>query len=161
VKWLDYVNLSIDHVNPELFRISSKGWHKEREIFWVVLAFNPVIMTHPGVYFVTTNNMWSGARRATGENGFAALYEPIVVQWVDRRGQPARVAKRLPDHPHSRPTCAQAEVLYPGPLSLDHLTAIYVETETDEDYVHSFTEILGGPDVQALVRPELFPAEMK
>lgn len=75
--WIDYVNLSITRINTELFQISSGRWHQD--VWWAILAFNPVILTHKGVYFVTANNIWPRARRAGGAEGLEALFAPKVI----------------------------------------------------------------------------------
>lgn len=160
--WLDYVNLSISWINPQLFRISSSRWHTDRDIWWCVLAFNPSILTHPGVQFVTTNNMYSGAKRATGEEALLALFGPQVVQYVERRGRglvPTKSVRRRTNHPAYLPTCSQAEVLYPGALSLDYLEGVYAPTEDLALRVHATAAVVLGREIEVWVKPELFEGE--
>lgn len=162
VAWLSYVNLSISWINPELFRISSSRWHKDRDIFWCVLSFESEILHHPGVYFVPTNNMYSGAEQGEGEEGLAALFGPRVVQYVEwRRGQlvPTKVVQRSASHPVHLPTCSQAEVLYPGRLSLDHLAGIYAPSEDLALRVHATASVVLERDIEVWVKPELFEGE--
>src|SRR4051794_35217009 len=50
------VNLSITEINSSFFGYST-NWRPGTR--WVVLGWDPVILTHPGVVFVTTNNAYS------------------------------------------------------------------------------------------------------
>jgi hypothetical protein len=157
--WLDYVNLSIDWINPSLFRISSGRWHRGRDIWWCVLGFDPIILTHAGVQFVTTNNMYSGARRAASAAGLEALFGPTVVQYVEYvsgRATPSQVAKRGARLPDNYPTCDQAEVLYPRSVSTDYLRHINVENEDHGDRAHAILAAVPAPGVEIVERPELF-----
>lgn len=149
--WHDYVNLSITMVNLRLFGISKGKWHHEKDNWWCVLSFLPVILTHPGVYFCTTNNMYSGVKRAQGPQGLENLFASTIVRW-DRE-----VVKRSSSTPPNQPTCNQAEVLYPGELSLEYLGHVYVETGDNASAVESMFEVFQGlPDVDCITRPELF-----
>ena len=52
-KWHDFVNLSITNINTSFFGAST--WeHRDKDYWWCILAFDPVIITHPGVWFATT-----------------------------------------------------------------------------------------------------------
>jgi hypothetical protein len=160
--WLDYVNLSISWINPELFRISSSRWHKERDIWWCVLSFEPSILQHAGVRYVTTNNMYSGARRLEGEAGLLALFANRVTQYVERRGGElvtTKSAYRLKTHPPHLPTCSQAEVLYPGALSLDYLRGVYAPTDDLALRIHATASVILGREVEVWVKPELFEGD--
>ena len=67
-EWLDYVNLSIERIN-DWFLQASRRWHNAEGAQWVILAFSPQILTHPGVVFTTTNNAYPRmptGRRACG-----------------------------------------------------------------------------------------------
>ena len=77
--WLDYINLSISRINYQFFDISANRWHRDRNIWWCVLSFDPVILSHSGVYFTTTNNVYTGVRRDTGEKGLQALFDSRII----------------------------------------------------------------------------------
>jgi len=103
--WLDFVNLSISEINRSFFDFS-KRWSHNQEILWVILSFDPIILTHECVYFATTNNSYEHCRREVGVTGLQALFTNLIRRkgtWRAHRG--SRV-DRLP-------TCEQAEVLYP------------------------------------------------
>jgi hypothetical protein len=58
--------------------------------------------------------------------------------------------------PHFWTTCEQAEVLYPGELSLDHLQRIYVAKGFDQDDVYGQLAAIGWRDVEVQIAPERF-----
>lgn len=144
VAWLDYVNLSIERANDWFFRISSDRWHQGEDKWWCILSFDSAAMADDGVVFATTNNMYTGVRRAPGEPGLRALYDDRIVQWTGQNvSRPAGLAPRLP-------TCAQAEVLYPGELSIEYLRTIWVASDLHGDTATAQLEVFGvdGIDVQ-------------
>jgi hypothetical protein len=53
-------------------------------------------------------------------------------------------------------TCGQAEVLYPGELSVQHLRRIYVVRDEDADEVHAQLAVIGVEGVEVEVAPEKF-----
>jgi len=118
--WLDFVNLSITSVNRKLFGISSGKWHAGDDGWWCILSFSPVICSHEGVYFTTTNNMYSGVKRMQGADGLNAMFASRITQWS------SSVICRPSSLPDKQPTCEQAEVLYPKQISLKYLQKIYV-----------------------------------
>jgi len=119
--WEGYVNLSITSVNRQLLGISSGKWHANEDGWWCILSFTPDICSHPGVYFTTTNNMYSnGVKRARGVEGLNAMFASQITQW------PGRILCRPSEIPDNQPTCEQAEVLYPEQISLKYLQKIYV-----------------------------------
>ena len=125
--WLDYVSLSIQEINGIFFDICANRWHTDKE--WCVLSFTPEILTHKGVVFASTNNSYLGVRRGTGASGLIALY-------ADEMGQCHRWDNsfvRPPGRASNLPTCPQAEVLYPGELSLDFLQKIYLSADEQTD----------------------------
>lgn len=155
--WLDYVNLSISRINSEFFEHSSR-WHRDRDVWWCVVSVDPVILTHDGVVFATTNNMYSGVGRASGATGLEALFAPTVTRWF---GNQVTRPKDIPTH---FTTCHQAEVLYPGSVPSQYFRAVYVATGEHADIVGSQSEILLPPDVESpgpselpvLIRPDVF-----
>jgi len=148
--WLDYVNLSIVRINSTFFDISSGKWHKGQDIWWAVLAFDPEILAHKGVYFTTTNNMYTGVNRARGEKGIEAMYASKVIRWV---GNEVVREKGLAE---SETTCQQAEVLYPGEVPVKYLKRIYVRTAEEEIEAGGLLGVTGAKGIEVSVNPEKF-----
>ena len=145
--WLDYVNLSISRINDWMFG-SSTGWHSDEDISWVVLAFDPEILGHPGVVFSTTNNIYPSCRRAEGLDGFNSLFaETVEGRFGGVHGRSGKL--------DCWPTDRQAEVLYPGELSCGHLRRIDVQLAETTDVLAG---ILNGLDLEVSIRlaPEVF-----
>ncbi|MCG2775871.1 MAG: DUF4433 domain-containing protein [Desulfobacterales bacterium] len=149
-EWLDYVNLSISRINYQFFDVSANRWHRHRNIWWCVLSFDPVILSHPGVYFATTNNMYTGVRRNIGANGMEALFDSPIVQW------PGQTVRRDSNMPANFPTCSQAEVLYPEELPTEFLQRVYVSTGEDHDDICGQCAGVLHPDIEVKVLPEIF-----
>ena len=146
-EWLDYVNLSVQRINDWMFDTSTH-WHTTEDISWVVLSFAPQILAHPGVVFTTTNNIYPACMRAEGLGGFSRMFADEV------RGRYGSLHNRA-DKQSAWPTDRQAEVLYPGELSCDHLQRIDVQQEETEETIHG---ALGGLNLNLHVRyaPEAF-----
>lgn len=149
LEWLHYVNLSITRINARLFGIASRSWYRDLDLWWCVLSFRPEILSHPGVFFATTNNMYSGVAREEGEAGLEALFAPRVVQW-DRS---IVVREGLED---DQPTCYQAEVLYPGAVPTEFLQRLYVVLPEHEDIARAQCSIVDHPVPEIVVSPEMF-----
>ena len=147
VAWLDYVNLSIARINDWMFETSVR-WHIKDDNPWVVLAFTPDILGHPGVVFATTNNIYPACRRAEGLEGFNRLFAESVRGRYDREHNRA-------GEPADWPTDRQAEVLYPGEVSCEYLRRIDVQREDTIDTMHG---VLAGLGLNVSVRhaPEVF-----
>lgn len=145
--WLDYVNLSISRINDWMFDTSER-WHIADGVSWVVLSFTVDILGHPGVVFATTNNIYPACQRGEGVEGFNRLFDEVV---LGRYSVP-HTRDGLPD---SFTTDRQAEVLYPGELSTDHLQRIDVQVADAADDVEG---VLGGLGLELPVRyaPEVF-----
>jgi len=150
VAWHDYVNLSITRINARLFGISSENWHRDINGWWCVLSFTPDILTHEGVIFTTTNNMYTGVQRDSGTQGLEALFAPRIVQWY------GTVVTRSADAKSCEPTCIQAEVLYPGDLSVSYLQRIYVRDPENVDPIHGVFGALSMNSVPISVEPGVF-----
>lgn len=147
--WLDYVNLSISEINRRYFEVSSK-WHKDSDIWWGILAFDPVILTHEGVFFATTNNAYEPlCIRQAGNSGLIKLFQEFVQRksgWtVSRRGRAAHLT-----------TCEQAEVLYPQRVSFDFLRAIYVQEGEHHDQARGWVTEFGLRHVDVIINPAKF-----
>jgi len=151
--WHEYINLSITKVNWRLFSISMRSWHQDLDGFWCIMAFTPDILTHPGVFFCTTNNIYTGVSRGQGGENLERLFADRVIRWT------GNVVIRQQDTPTNQPTCEQAEVLYPNQLSLDYLKTIYVKTEDDAYSVESLVDTLAKQyKIDCVVEPALFDA---
>ena len=145
--WLDYVNLSIERINEWMFQRSTR-WHPLEVGSWVVLSFHPRILSHPGVVFTTTNNIYGYCERAEGLGGFHRMFAETV------RGYFGQVRNRE-GKLESWPTDRQAEVLYPGEVSCDHLQRIDVQRE---EALETIDGAMGALDtsVPVLHAPEVF-----
>lgn len=147
--WLDYVNLSISEINRRYFEFSSK-WHKDSDIWWGILAFDPAIMTHDGVFFATTNNAYEPLSiRESGNDGLARLFQDLVQRksgWtVSRRGRAAHLT-----------TCEQAEVLYPQRVSVEFLRRIYVQEGEHQDQARGWLAEFDLRYVDVVINPAKF-----
>lgn len=147
--WLDYVNLSISRINT-WFATSSGKWHRPQGVWWCVLAFKPEILNHSGVYFTTTNNIYSSVSRASGQAGLEAMFSPKIVQYN------SNIVIRKDSCPSFFTTCEQAEVLYPGQIRTEYLKKIYVPSSEIEDQVAGQLSAVGHPLVDLEVRESLF-----
>jgi hypothetical protein len=76
--WLDFVSLSITRINSPFFSVSAGRWHIGQDIWWCILSFLPVILTHDNVYFATTNNIYPSVKRGVGCAGLEALFDNAV-----------------------------------------------------------------------------------
>ncbi|WVG79712.1 hypothetical protein VYI59_21925 [Klebsiella pneumoniae] len=47
--WLDYINLSISEINTSYFN-AARNWFRGEDRWWCIMAFDPIILTHPKVY---------------------------------------------------------------------------------------------------------------
>ncbi|MCX4856653.1 DarT ssDNA thymidine ADP-ribosyltransferase family protein [Streptomyces canus] len=148
--WLDYVNLSISRINDWMFD-SSERWHEVDKVWWAALSFAPSILTDPGVYFTTTNNIYPAVRRGTGPDGLGALFAPEV------RGRYSERIVRGVSYPPNWTTDRQAEVLYPAQLSLTELQRIYVREEHHADDISGwFASFPKTTPVPVVCAPEVF-----
>ena len=146
-RWLDYVNLSIGRINDWMFD-SSNRWHPAEDNPWVVLSFDPQILGHPGVVFTTTNNIYPACRRAEGLTGFCQMFAESVP------GRYGELSDRKDKQP-GWPTDRQAEVLYPGELSCEHLQRIDVQKEKTSDSIHGMSSFF-DLSVPVCYTPEVF-----
>lgn len=149
--WLDYVNLSISRINTEFFGRASR-WHAHREVWWCALSFDPILLSDEGVVFATTNNMYSGCRRAEGSDGLEALFAGTVRRWNGNS------VVRSEDLPPAWTTCRQAEVLYPKRLACARLRRVYVATGAHADIAASTCAILRDDRdrITFEIRPDVF-----
>lgn len=150
-KWIDYVNLSVSEITTNLFRASLK-WHAGKDLFWVIMALDPSVLDDKGVYYSTTNNIYTGTSRKTGLTGFKDLFAPAVLRW---RGNTVHRLHR----PDNLTTCEQAEVLYPGQIDMRKLNRVYV---SDGEFADRITAVLGAfdrHDVEVVIEPAKFEGQ--
>lgn len=145
--WLDYINLSITNINRYFYRYSRRS-HPDAK--WIILEFSPDILTHDGVLFVTTNNIYSAATRAGDEAGLEALFAP---QFNNGKCDLNRARLGLPEN---APTCNQAEVLYPRALSLEYLKKIYVLDEGSSHLISAQAITCRGRAFDVVISSEPF-----
>jgi hypothetical protein len=146
--WKGYVNLSISRINKALFGYS-ENWHPNES--WRILSFDPAILTHERVNFVTTNNAyWQHLRRGDGAESLEALFADEVLGIY---GKPIR---RVEGMPGSWTTDVQAEVLYPDSISTKFLRQIYVRTDQDADDVAGLLAALQHQKMPIMISPEKF-----
>lgn len=143
--WTDYVNLSISVTNSRFLSWSRRQARQDERLFWCILSFSSVILLHPGVLFVSTNNIYTDVKRGNQAKDLEALFAPRVHQW----GQ--WYVERSSLQPPSCPTCEQAEVLYPGELSIEYLNFIYVLDEDTQDEVHAMIGAVACQDCDVVV----------
>ena len=148
--WLDYVNLSIGRINSWFFDISSGKWHVADDLFWAVLAFDVEILSHDDVYFTTTNNIYTGVKRARGAKGIEGMFAPKIVRWT------GNVVVRDAGQRDNEPTCLQAEVLYPKQVLLKYLRTIYVRKDDEEDELSAQLAITRNQRINIVTEPEIF-----
>ena len=153
VKWHDFVNLSITNINTSFF--SASTWeHREKDYWWCILAFEPTILNHDGVWFATTNNMYSGVLQKQGADGLSALFSPTITQWHSFKEH--RMVTRSDSYSTNQTTCPQSEVLYPGQISTEYLRTIYVRDYESADELSGQIAAVAHPPVTIEVRPDLF-----
>ncbi len=146
--WKGFVNLSISRINLPLLE-SSQRWHPD--VQWRILVFDPMVLTHPNVHFVTTNNAyWQHLERGTGPASLLRLFNQQVA------GVYGRPVNRTALMPESWPTDEKAEVLYPTALSTDFLRRIIVPTDEDAESVAGQAATFQHPPVTIDVEPGLF-----
>ena len=146
--WLDYVSLSIARINPCMFEYS-EHLHVADNNPWVLLSFDPEILSHPGVVFATTNNIYPACRRAEGRAGFERLFAQSVY------GRYCKLHERTDDVMSDWPTDRQAEVLYPGEVPCSWLRRVDVQLAETKDTICGARDVL-KLDVSVRHTPEVF-----
>ena len=118
----------------------------------MILSFKKEILDHPGVYFSTTNNVYSETIRAKDVDGLEALFTDSTAR---KQGW---TVKRL-SRGNNLPTCEQAEVLYPNPLRLSDLQTIYVTDEDHSDLVEGWLTYYKVPNVSVMIDASKFKGQ--
>jgi hypothetical protein len=148
--WLDYVNMSLSELNCNYYNFA-KGWHSD-DRWWVILSFSPELLSEPGVYFTTTNNVYEHVHREKGSGGLQKLFAPRINRkgtwYATRQG---RIA--------SLPTCQQAEVLVPEQVPISFLRRIYVLTEDHHDLVVGWLGQFKIENVEVLINERKFEGQ--
>ncbi|QDU26273.1 hypothetical protein ETAA8_13500 [Anatilimnocola aggregata] len=147
--WHDYVNLSISQITT-LIGPSTGHWHPDFDGWWCIMSIDPEVLSHDGVVFCTTNNMYSGCRRARGPEGLEALFADSVTQWSSSRSR--SVANRPPERHASIPTCIQAEALYPVEVPYQYIRRIYTRSEEHSDAIQAMCGALDIPPIACEVQ---------
>jgi hypothetical protein len=148
-EWIDYVSLSVSRINAGLYDKSRKHYP---DWWWAVMSFSPGILDHDGVWFTTTNNVYSDVcERGQGVEGFEQLFRQCV-PW----GYQGSVIVRGENTPAHWPTDRQAEVLYPEELSLDFLNRVYVPSGQHRALVLAWCEVFSRPEIEVEVNPAVF-----
>lgn len=146
--WLDYINLSISEINTSYFN-AAKKWFQGEDRWWCIMSFDPIILTHPGVYFTTTNNIYTSVIRTSGLKGMQAMFDDTIIRWwnktVSRNGRAINLT-----------TCEQAEVLYPNPLDMSFLRSVYVQNQEQAASIHGTLVSFGFQAVNVIICPEKF-----
>jgi len=147
--WWGYVSLSITTINKRFFRVSGR-WH-EPDMWWAVLAFDPVILSHEGVQFVTTNNAYSDCLvRGPGAEGLERVFADRVREFRDK------TIIRPHDTLPAVPTCEQAEALYPDQIPTTFLKRIYFAEDEHRWLGEAIATTVRHPDVETVVSREVF-----
>ncbi|MEV5335078.1 DarT ssDNA thymidine ADP-ribosyltransferase family protein [Streptomyces werraensis] len=151
-KFLDTISLSISRINASFFNVCSGSWHVNSDVWWVILGIDPSVLTHPGVIFTNTNNIYSNVKRGEGVEALKALFADEIRPFVP---PPNRIIRRT-SQPVDCPTDPQAEALYPQRLSTEHLLRIYVRFPEHEEKVAATMDAVGHPPVEIKYDPEAF-----
>jgi hypothetical protein len=149
LRWTGHVSLSITRVNPTFFRYS-RSLHMGEDLWWCILSLDPVILSHPNVTFATTNNIWSGCKRATGPDGLRAMFEPRVERFPSKAP-----AQRTEAHLANWTTCEEAEVLYPIEVGSEFVRRIYFAKAEHLQTGRAQIETLGHPPLDLVLQPEM------
>lgn len=150
LQWLDHVSLSISSINTGFYEICSGKWHRDKDFWWCILSFRSEILLHDDVHFATTNNIYSGVTRAKGLKGLESLFRTPIHQFG------SKYAHRRPNTPPNQPTDIQAEVLYPGEVSTEHLHAVYVASDEHSDSVHGIRASVDHALFEVLIDKQRF-----
>jgi len=150
VAWLDYVNLSITHINRHYYSVCSGKWHAGERLWWCIMSFDPRILSDNGVVFTTTNNIYPSVIRAAGAEGLENMFKPVI------EGRYYVPISRSPALAPNVPTDEQAEVLYPGSLSTNYLKRVYFKNDEDADEAAAYACATNHAPVEIRVAPERF-----
>jgi hypothetical protein len=148
-QWAGYVSLSISRINTEHLEFSRQN-HLRDDLWWSIIDLSPDVLTHPGVLFVTANNIWPRSQRATGLAGLKALFDPRV------GGRYSSNHDRYDGMPDAWTTCDQAEALYPGEVDSSYIRRIYVSSDEHAADVEAGLGATYHPDIPVEVNGGVF-----
>lgn len=147
--WLSYVNLSISRINRSYFNASVR-WHIGDDLWWCILAFDPLILAHQEVHFSTTNNIYTGVKRKKGINGLQSMFSERVHQFL------GNYAYRVPKMEENLTTCEQAEVLYHREVATEFLRTVYVARDEDAASAEGVIAANDHRPIPVVVASEMF-----
>lgn len=149
-EYWSYVNLSITDINKRFFDIASNKWWKGSELFWVTIEFDPIVLTHDGVMFATTNMGYDQVVPVPGAAGLEAVFaDEVHSGW-------GRVGRRNAHVDANVPTDSQAEALYPRAISTEHVTAVYAYTDEHAAIAEAMCGTVGHREIPFIVDPDIF-----
>lgn len=135
----DCVNLSVQRINKRLFDVYAHRFNRES---WCILEINPELMGKNGVMFAVSNAAGSFVRDCggiqRGIEGLKAMFsDRLTLEGKD--GMPIIVGRE--NIPKNFPTDVQAEVLYPGAISIGDIYGIVVQSEEHYERVKAALEM--------------------
>lgn len=120
----DCINLSIQRINSFLFK-RFKEFPEGKP--WCILEIDPVCMQGIGVSFTVANAASTWVKRCGTKKGISGLIE----LYADCINDGKRVERRVNNIPMNCPTSRQAEVLYPGVISISLIKGLVFESDED------------------------------
>ena len=148
-EWVDYISLSVTSINRDLFERAERNLPGR---WWAVMSFDIEMLDDPGVVFTTTNNAYDDVcRRQEGVDGFEDMFSEQV-PWGHYGSFRCRAATCAP----SQPTHRQAEVLYLGEISLEHLECVYVRDAEQRRMIRAWCSAFDREPPEIEIRPEIF-----
>lgn len=145
-----YVNLSITDINKRFFDIASNKWWKDQDLFWVTIELTPTVLTHDGVLFSTTNMGYTGVVPKVGPEGLEDIFADSVHAGF------GNFQRRASHQTVDEPTNSQAEALYPGAISTEHVTAVYAYTDEHAAIAEAMCAAVGHEPLAIVVAPDVF-----
>lgn len=152
-QWFDHSSLSINDINRRFFDASA-SWHQAaNSVWWSILSFTPKVLSHPNVHFVATNNAYPAANPQPGLDGLRQLYESQVTHGFPSWAVHNPGTQSAP----GAPSCPQAEALYPGRLSAEHLRRVYVRDAASYREACSYLIFLPNrSEIEVSIEPDRF-----
>lgn len=148
---LDKICCSVEYPNSYYLDIV-----KRKELIfldWVILFIDPVVLWSPGTLFCQRNAAAENGSLITGGwPGYESMFAPRV------QGAGGRVFRRQASHLSCSPTDLQAEVLVQGPIPIDAIRGMAMQTEKQAHTERARWDTLGlsPPTVPIVVAPVLF-----
>lgn len=127
------INLSIQRINYFLFKRFLEKFSCD---LWCILEINPYIMEQQGVEFTIANAASSYVKQYGVKSGLEGLRD----MFADNLNTGKRIERRV-GIPNNCPTSRQAEVLYPGAISISNITGVVVQCEEHYERVKAALEM--------------------